>query len=249
MSYNIRLNTPADGPNAWPHRQDEVARLILAYEPDAVGLQEALKDQVEDLASSLPGYAWFGLGREGGDRGEYNPVFYRQDRLELRRSATFWLSETPDVVACTGWDAHCPRIVTWGEFRDARGQTFYHFNTHLDHLGERARTESARVLVQTVETVAEAQPAVVTGDFNLLESSSPYAILAERLQDSLRADGTRDGPEGTFFGFEVTEEPGIRIDYVFVSGFRVLAHRTLTDSRGGYYPSDHLPVLVELAQP
>lgn len=250
MTYNIRLNTPADGRNAWPHRKDKVADMIRRYEPDSVGLQEALSEQVEDLAAELPDYTWFGLGREGGNLGEHNVIFYRKDRLQLQRAATFWLSETPDV-ACTGWDAHCPRIVTWGEFKAlASGNVFYHFNTHLDHLGERARTESAKLLVATVASVAKEHPAVLTGDFNFLATSEAYKVLTQSLQDSLHAtESSSRGPDGTFFGFRVTEEAGIRIDYIFVKGFGVLCHSTLSDSWEGFYPSDHLPVLVKVALP
>lgn len=50
MSYNIRYNNPDDGINAWPNRKDNVAEMIgPKYRPDIVGLQEVLKDQLDDL--------------------------------------------------------------------------------------------------------------------------------------------------------------------------------------------------------
>jgi endonuclease/exonuclease/phosphatase family metal-dependent hydrolase len=55
------------------------------------------------------------------------------------------------------------------------------------------------------------------------------------------------GPDWTFHGFEtVVDRP--RIDYIFVSNnVQVERHGVLSDRWNGRYPSDHLPVLAELA--
>ena len=102
LSFNIRYDNPADGLDAWHHRVSSVADLVARYRPDAVGLQEAKKNQSEDLAhvlGSLPNldYAWLGVGRDDGrDGGEHNPIFYRRSALALEVSGTFWLSDTPE---------------------------------------------------------------------------------------------------------------------------------------------------------
>ncbi|MBN1873433.1 MAG: endonuclease/exonuclease/phosphatase family protein, partial [Anaerolineae bacterium] len=51
MSFNIRLNTSHDGPNAWPYRKDLAISTLHLHQPDVVGLQEVLSDQVDDLAA------------------------------------------------------------------------------------------------------------------------------------------------------------------------------------------------------
>src|SRR5690606_41943986 len=61
MTYNIRLNTPADGENAWPERKDRVAGLIRFHAPDLLGVQEAMKIQLDDLEARLPEYGWTGV--------------------------------------------------------------------------------------------------------------------------------------------------------------------------------------------
>lgn len=249
MSFNIRYNNPDDGVNAWPNRRDRVADLITFYQPDTVGIQEALPGQITDLEARLPDYAWFGVGRDGDNEGEYSAIFYRPDRLELSQNDTFWLSETPERVASVGWDAALPRIVTWGAFRDTRtGATFYHVNTHFDHEGETARTNSARLITDQIKQLAGSDPVVVTGDFNFEPEAEGYRVLTSNLQDAYSLpEGGSYGPEGTFSGFEVTPELGGRIDYVFVTdGVQVLRHGVLTDSEGGFYPSDHLPVLADV---
>lgn len=248
MSYNIRFNTEKDAENAWPYRKDKVASLVRFHEPDSLGVQEALKDQIDDLAARLPQYAWIGTGREGDEQGEFNAIFYHQERCELLQENTFWLSETPEIPA-PGWDAQLPRIVTWGEFRDRRsGAAFFHFNTHFDHFGAGARTESSRLLSAMATSIAGDAPIVITGDFNFIESIDSYQVMTETFQDAFYVSESRNhGPQGTFVGFSVSHEPGIRIDYVFVrNGVRVRKYGVLAEQWQGRYPSDHLPLLVEV---
>jgi len=48
------------------------ASMIHFNHVDIVGIQEALCDQVNDLAERLPDYNWFGVGRDDGDNaGEF----------------------------------------------------------------------------------------------------------------------------------------------------------------------------------
>jgi hypothetical protein len=48
-TYNLRLNTASDGPNAWPQRVDTVKALVRYHEFDILGTQEGLPDQIADL--------------------------------------------------------------------------------------------------------------------------------------------------------------------------------------------------------
>lgn len=251
MSFNIRFDNPRDGEHAWPHRADRVASVIRFHAPDVVGLQEALRRQIDTLAAALPDYAWFGVGRDDGkDRGEFSPVFYRRDRLELLEEGTFWLSLTPEVPGSKGWDAAITRVATWACFRDRlTDQAFFFLNTHFDHVGQEARVESAALIRDRIEALADGLPVVVTGDFNVTPDNPAYTTMAGFLADARVVSETPPhGPEGTFFGFTVERDtPGRRIDFVFVSpGLRVLRAATLTDQWHGHYPSDHVPVLADV---
>ena len=56
MTFNIRYDEPRDKENAWPNRKQLVASMILFHHADIVGVQEALKNQLLDLAKLLPDY-------------------------------------------------------------------------------------------------------------------------------------------------------------------------------------------------
>jgi endonuclease/exonuclease/phosphatase family metal-dependent hydrolase len=254
MSFNIRYNNPDDGVHAWPHRKERVAGLIRFHGADVVGMQEVLKGQIDDLEALLPGYAWIGVGRDdGAAAGEFSPVFYRADRIDLLDHGTFWLSETPGAPGSVGWDAAITRVATWARFRDAStGQAFFFLNTHFDHVGQQAREHSARLILQQLDVLAGDLPVIVTGDFNAAPDNPVYATMTGKLADARRqAEAPAYGPEGTFFGFTVEEgETGPRIDYVFVQPrVRVRRFGTLSDQWSGHYPSDHLPVLAEVVLP
>lgn len=257
LSFNIRLNTEVDGENQWKFRKDYVAQLVQFYEADIIGMQEVKHDQILDLDERLPGYARLGVGRDDGkEGGEYSPIFYKKDKVELLESNTFWLSQTPTVPGSKHWDAAITRVCSWGKFKDkATGKEFFAFNTHFDHIGEISRQESAKIIVQKATELAGNLPVFFTGDFNARPDSEAYKNVTtgkNAMTDSFFiSEEPHYGPIGTFHAFkQPTEDDGNRIDYVFVkNGITVLKHATLTDSKGGKFPSDHFPVLAVVKLP
>jgi endonuclease/exonuclease/phosphatase family metal-dependent hydrolase len=254
MTFNIRYDEPRDGENAWANRKRKVADVIRFHKADIVGVQEALLSQLRDLESLLPDFEWCGVGRaDGKESGEYSAILYRKSRFQLIETKTFWLSENPDVPGSKGWDAALPRIVTWAKFKDrASRKTFFHFNTHFDHRGDRARTESASLILKKIQEIAGSAPFVLTGDLNVRENSDAYRTLKTGTS-KLRLSDTRYvstnghfGGNSTFSAFKELE-PGMTIDHIFVrEGTIVSEHGTLSDRWDGLWASDHLPVLTEI---
>jgi endonuclease/exonuclease/phosphatase family metal-dependent hydrolase len=253
MSFNIRYDNPGDSLNSWDYRKDRVVNLIRFFEPDFIGTQEALIHQVEYLEEHLPSTGRIGVGRaDGEDGGELSAILYNKNRFELvaGSDSTIWLSETP-AKPSKSWDAALPRILTFGKFRDkSSGRELYVFNTHFDHIGKQARSESARLILKTIKEVAGDQPVVLTGDFNVVETDKPYQILEESfLRDAFYASQLPSvGPEFTFSGFDVPgPEKKRRIDFIFVNDvIDVTRHAILSLFRGDSFPSDHLPVIADL---
>lgn len=256
MTFNIRYDEPRDGVNAWPNRKQKVADVIRFHKADLIGVQEALLTQLRDLENLLPDFAWCGVGRtDGKAAGEYSAILYRKSRFQLIATNTFWLSET-EVVGSKGWDAAYPRIVTWAKLKDrVTGKTFVHFNTHFDHVGEKARAESSSLILKKAGEIHGKGPFIVTGDFNVTETSGAYKTIMAgtptiKLADTRYASVNGHLGGGSTFNAFKELEPGRTIDYIFVrSGIKVFEHATLSDRWDGLWASDHLPVLAEILLP
>src|SRR5689334_14278278 len=152
MTYNIRYDNPGDGVNAWPNRIEKVTALIRKYNPDIIGVQEALHHQLQDLVRVLPDYSYVGVGRDDGKvKGEFSAILFRNSRFGLLSDSTFWLSETPQIPGSKSWDAAITRLVTEAKFFDKELRTdFIVFNTHFDHIGKEARMNSGAYIAGAV---------------------------------------------------------------------------------------------------
>ena len=251
MSYNLRVDFGGDGENNWEFRRDFLADQIRYNAPDFLGTQEGKAHQLQFIEKQLEGYAYIGISRDDSrTEGEFSAIFYNTRKFKVLAEGTFWLSYTPDVKS-KGWDAALERICTYGLFQDmASGKKLYVFNTHLDHVGEMARANSAKLIVRKITEInKENWPVVVTGDFNSEPTGGAYKNMIAALTDSKAISETKPfGPSGTFNAFKFHEPVTVCIDYIFVSDrIRVLRHAVLSDSKDCRYPSDHLPVFAELA--
>lgn len=251
VTYNIRYASPNDGDDVWPNRVEAVSKFLDDF--DLIGLQEVTPQQLKDLRERLIEFDFYGVGREDGkSAGEHAAIFYRRDRLKVEDKGTFWLSETPEEVGVKGWDAALPRTCTWMVLNDS-GRRLWVANTHFDHRGAKARTESAKLIRRVVHSRSEGLPVLVMGDFNCVPGSEPYLALTDPkiadvppLVDAREESRTKpSGPSSTWNGFREIAADRI-IDHIFVTGpIRVTEFQTLdprTDS--GRFASDHLPVAV-----
>ncbi len=252
MTYNIRYATVNDGENQWEKRKEFLVDQIAFYAPDVFGIQEGLEHQLTFIKDSIAKYDYVGVGRDDGKKkGEFCAIFFNKEKLELISEQTFWLSPTPDKVS-KGWDAALERICTYALFTDkTSGHKFWVFNTHFDHIGEIARENSAKLIVEKVNEINKDNfPVFVMGDFNLNENSKAISYLASVFNDSRSVSEARPfGPHGTFTGFEFHNPVKDRIDYIFSSRNDVVIKKyaVLTDSKESRYPSDHFPVLVKVS--
>lgn len=248
MTFNVRLPLEQDGANQWKFRRDFAAHVIAEAKPDIVGTQELHKVQGDDLLARLPNYAWFGIDRRGGHGDEHMGIFYRHDRFDLVELGNFWLSDTPAVPGSLTWGHPFPRMVTWGLFETkADGRCFFVFNTHLPYRAEdgEARLKGARLLIERIDAMTRGRPVVLTGDFNTSPGGPVHALLTERMADAAVAASLRTGPDETFHAYKGTGDR--RVDWILTRGFEAQRVATIADRRGDLYPSDHYPVVADLA--
>jgi endonuclease/exonuclease/phosphatase family metal-dependent hydrolase len=272
MSFNVRYGTAKDGPDRWELRHELLVRTIKTFAPDLLGVQEALDFQCDELSKAMgENYAFHGVGRDDGKKkGEFSGIFFNRARFEKLGAGHFWLSETPDKPGSKNWDAELTRMASWVELKDrkaagageARGSagaaagTVLFLNTHWDHIGKKARFESARVIRRKIRELHPEGSVIIVGDFNAREDDEEYAELLRAADDdgpryidayrSVHPD--RMTEEASFHAFKGGRE-GSRIDWIFHSDDLKAAEANIDHTnQDGRYPSDHYPVTAVLVR-
>ncbi|WP_269223900.1 MULTISPECIES: endonuclease/exonuclease/phosphatase family protein [Flavobacterium] len=251
MTYNIRLDVTSDGENDWAHRKDFLNGQIQFYAPDVFGVQEALPNQVLDIATAQSQYNYIGIGRDGIGKGESSNIFYNTEKFKVIESNTFWLSGTPDTISL-GWDAACNRVCSYALLKNKQtNKLIWVFNTHLDHMGEVARTKGLELILSRIEKLnTKKYPVVLMGDFNSEPEADRIVALKNKMNDAKTISKEKPfGPYGTFNGFKYNEATTHLIDYIFLSKsnqVKVNKYAVLSDAKDLKYPSDHFPVFVEI---
>ena len=246
MTYNIKYANENDGENSWSNRKDWITDQIKFYEPDILGVQEAVFSQLDHFSANMPQYKYVGVGREGEKKGEFSAIFYNTLKFEVLDNKTFWLSETPSEIS-KGWDAAYNRVCTYALFQNKNTEEkFYVFNTHFDHVGDKARLNSSKLIIQKIKDLnTENLPIFLMGDFNLEPDSDGIQLLSGFLEKSREKSEMSFGPEGTFNGYNFSEPVIRRIDYIFINEkVKVKKYAVLTDSKELRYPSDHFPIMI-----
>lgn len=236
MSFNLRRDVESDGPHRWAARRAAVARLVERHAPHVLGTQEGLRHQLADLDARLPQYRRVGMDREGNGDGEHVALYYDARRLILVAWGDLWLSDTPNLPGSRSWGNRLPRMVTWARLTDQEsGHSFTVANTHLDHESPASRERAARFLA------ARFPEAVVMGDLNDAPDAPPWTLLLQG-----RRDAHHGVPGGTFHGF--TGAPRDRLDGILVpEAWSVVQAQVVDDRVDGQLPSDHYPVMADVA--
>lgn len=251
MTYNIRLDIESDKENDWTHRKDFFNGQIQFYAPDIFGIQEAKPNQVLDIATTLPQYSYVGIGRDGVGKGESSNIFYAKGIFKVIESNTFWLSATPESISI-GWDAACNRVCSYALLKNKQtNNMIWVFNTHLDYIGEEARTKGLELILSKIEKLnTNKYPVVLMGDFNSEPETERIIELKKIMNDAKTISKEKPfGPYGTFNNFKYNEASTHLIDYIFLSksnAITVQKYAVLSDAKDLKYPSDHFPVFIEI---
>ncbi|WP_264511512.1 endonuclease/exonuclease/phosphatase family protein [Flavobacterium sp. N1719] len=249
MTYNIRLDVASDSLNRWDYRKAFLLEQIQTTNPDVLGVQEALPNQVEYLQKGLKKYLKIGVGREENLTGEASCLYIKTERFMVKDSGTFWLSETPEKVS-RGWDAACNRVCTFAHLEDrTTGKRCWIFNTHWDHVGEKARTESLKLTLEQIQQLnLQKEPVIYIGDFNSTPDHERWQLLKNEWIDTWHSLHSNN-PDGTFNAFDPKRPATAYIDYIWVTRdhFKILESSILVKLKNGRFPSDHFPVVSTLS--
>jgi endonuclease/exonuclease/phosphatase family metal-dependent hydrolase len=265
MTFNIlQGNAHKDDENRWENRRELVVNILRENQPDILGLQEALRFQLDQIRQGLGQYREIGVGRDDGKtQGEYCAILYRLDRFDVDESGTFWLCDTPEAPGSITWGNACTRICTWARFIEKKSRlAFYAFNLHLDHVSQPSREKSVVLLAKRIAGRKQPDPFIVTGDFNTGEDNPVILYLKGKkaldkdnagpalnpvlMVDAFRVLHPDDKEVGTYNDLQ-GKRSAPKIDYIFASpDLEVLQAEILRTQYGGRWPSDHFPVTATL---
>ena len=250
MTYNLRYASERP-PNSWPERRPIMKECVRAADPDIIGTQEGVWEQLKDFHEDQPQFEWIGLGREGGSRGEFMAIFYKADKFDPVEFDHYWLSDTPEVIGSSSWGNTVKRMVTWVRFkRKSDGREFYFVNTHFDHQVQGSREKSAELVRKRIEGWKTELPIILLGDFNAKAGANKaYSILTEGdfLKDSWHEARERRGEVvATFNSFREIRKEDNRIDWILGRGIETLWTEIITCRKENQFPSDHFPVIAEV---
>ena len=257
LSFNIRFDTSKDGENAWPKRKEMVGQWVKSESPDVIGLQEALRHQIDDIKKIATAYSEYGVGRDDGkSRGEHCTILYLKKRFSLDKSdcGTFWFSDTPEKIASKSWGNEIPRICTWARFIEKNtDKGFYVYNVHYDHRSQPSRLGASELIIQRISKRKRSnEPIILMGDFNASENNPAIKIFKDEplnLVDTFRVVKPDEKMVKTFHGFRGGSFSGGKIDHVFMlpKMGKVSSAEIVRVNKEKRYLSDHYPVRAKLS--
>lgn len=250
LTCNTRCYRAQDGKNDWPLRKEMFVQVVRSREPDIICCQEVDVEQFVDLSAAFPEFEWYGMVDTVTGRHPQNSVFYRSDRFKLISAGGFWLSQTPHVAGSKSWDSDCIRLANWVRLVEvSTGIEFRVVNTHLDHIGQTARENQARLIVEDSSAYPDEYPQLLTGDMNCDHANAAIKTYKKGgWQDTYAAIHGTEDPGHTFHAFMGPEftssshrQKSIgKMDWIFYRGkVQVTGAEVVKDSVNGRFPSDH----------
>ncbi len=248
VNYNLKYADPSS--STFKGRKELMVEQLLSYDADIITLQEANYGWMyedDTLVSMLNGYSYVGVGREDGEtQGEFVPIFYLSDVFEVIEEDTIWLSETPNEVSI-GWDASTYRIMSSVTLQNKEtGEKITVHNTHLDHEGGEARSQSIHLILETIGKGEN--PYFLVGDMNFPSFFSEYFAIVTNMDDT-KSIAKSSMKHGTL-NYNTTNKlfHFLRIDYIFASKNDFVISSYRVDPSYVYMGqpiSDHFPIIVD----
>ena len=255
VTYNVHWGQGTDG----EYDLERVANIIRVLNPDAVAIQEVhqntdlfSEDQPAVLARLLGMHAYFvptmdGYPSDPNSGGRYGNLILT--RLTVNESCTH--TYTPGLGYSMSQEPRGIQAVRIGNL--------WVINTHMgcDITGFE-QSGMAKELVDFVHGLTTSNScnsstqAVVCGDMNAFAASPAGRFLASTWVDAWLAVQVKENTsQGYFSGCTMPAWlPFQRIDYVFLAGpsIKPISARVLnTDLGDNVHPSDHRPLIVDIA--
>ncbi len=248
MTYNVLYKDITSS------RSEALMSFLEQADNDIFGLNEIVPEWTKKLTNRFSAsYGTVeGKASSGTANGLRNSIFWKKDKFELLESGTLWLSDTPDrMTKYSESTKYCTCVYV--KLREkASGTEFFYIQTHLENTGTNPDAATARKKQsQALKKITDGflfVPIIVGGDFNAGNRGDVSPIYTNtRFADTYDIAGEKIGIKGTYVDNGVPSE-NWKIDYIFVTkdSISVSKHETVNNKVGNSWPSDHLPVKVEL---
>jgi endonuclease/exonuclease/phosphatase family metal-dependent hydrolase len=268
MSSNVRFasardktSNPDTGERDWTNRKSAYYAMVNHYRPAVLGLQEAQKEQVQDIKNNCSGYNHYGLGRKNGkdiladdsywglipgtQAGEESTtVLYRTDLITLNNSGTVWHSNSPTSANSyfSEMEDHVPQTTTWAimTYKPTNTQ-FFLINTHPS-IYSAAHSKEITLIRNTISSKNTGNlPIILMGDWNMEEDDSAMTPIDNNYY-SARWHAQKTDYYETFHWWGTRSE---QIDHIYYDGIST-CYMFRTDKRkwNNLYISDHYPVFA-----
>lgn len=247
MSFNMRTQVEADGVNQFRSRKDRILDMLTREDPDVIGFQEVTDEMRAWTREALGSkYTVVGCGRMKDYTGESVAIAVRNSLFEIISLESFWLSDTPSVSGSRYENAeqsNWPRM-TVSAFVKCVGidEPFHIINTHLDHIGQRARYLGMEQVADYVSGING--KFIYTGDMNAAPDAEEIEIFNKRTEAIGGKDATAE-LGGTFHNFGRREQKS-KIDYIFTNADFENSHIVPDEGKDGLYYSDHHAVCSDI---
>ena len=224
ISMNLDANETTAG-----SRVRIMAPLLLSFDPDSIGVQEARGSWINLLKRHFlaKGYARVGLDA-GGGKDAANGYFatyilYKEDKLDLIDWGTFWLTNSPETPSKYGPTVDTNRTCTWALLEDKEtGFRYVHMNAHLDWMDMEVNKIQVEMIQNQIERFeAMGYPVFAGGDYNCDEGTASYLkmlesdAVADAKKVAEKANDIATYPSyGDYDVYDPKERP---IDYFFVT--------------------------------
>ena len=244
IDFNIR-NCNEDECGSIIERAPRLKKITAPYDADVLGFQEYTplwEDSIKKYF--LNEYEIYNQYRSEGPFYEGTPILWKKDKFDMLNKGCFWLSDTPSVMS-GGYDTYgCNRVCLYVTLKEKQsGKTFTYMNTHFG-FGDENQVKSAKLIKKYASKVSN-YPTIITGDFNMEQSSSGYLEFVKDMFDAntLTVNDRRD----TFHGYLLPDAKPMHIDYCFIDNkTKALNFKIIDELDDGKFPSDHYGLYIEL---
>lgn len=249
--YNILVELYKSGRPDDP--QVKMVKTVLQLDTDVLGTQEDNDANGEAFVKELGSYSLY-KGANEVSNGNY--IYWKTDKFNVLEKGYYYLSDTPEQRSKFPDSKHY-RTMTYVLFEiKETGGRFLFIDTHLQNNNassgstDQTRYKQLCVLGALVKQInKEGIPVIIVGDLNT--SSDAESIKAFKCENPVFSEAQDvaliTGDVGHTFAYNFMDRE-YTIDHIFVSTDRIRTkYFTVVDNKmDGKYPSDHLPLFVQI---